>query len=117
MSFKLCFIDEGWAYFTTKEVTEQWGDDWDDAPYEHNAGTPYEDDDNEIKQIYFELPNYYHVPCTGYTNSPYAVEDINKGVVAWLWTDNFKIFAGTTIEDFIKIIQDNNGKIYAELKN
>lgn len=37
--FKLCYVDDGFAYFTTKPLTEQWGDDWNDAPYEHNAKT------------------------------------------------------------------------------
>ena len=37
----LCFVDKTWAYFTTKPIESQWGDDWDDAPYEHNAGEPY----------------------------------------------------------------------------
>ena len=36
----LCYVDAPWAYFTTRRLSEQWGDDWDDAPYEHNAGTP-----------------------------------------------------------------------------
>ena len=30
------------AYFTPVSLDEQWGDDWDDAPYEHNAGIPYD---------------------------------------------------------------------------
>lgn len=29
--FKLCYVDDGFAYFTTKPLTEQWGDDWNDA--------------------------------------------------------------------------------------
>lgn len=39
--FKLCYINGSTAYFTTLSLDDQWGDDWDDAPYEHNAGTPY----------------------------------------------------------------------------
>ena len=134
MNLKLCFIDDekSCAYFTEKEVTEQWGDDWNDAPYEHNAEPPYEYDYDApeqgvkngagiypkitIEKIFFELPCYYNVPRTNYLNSPYSVEDINKGVVAWIWTDNFKLFAGTTIEEFIATIQNNGGKIYTELK-
>jgi hypothetical protein len=38
----LCYVDGPWAYFTTQPLREQWGDDWSDAPYEHNAGPPYE---------------------------------------------------------------------------
>ena len=37
----LCYVDGAFAYFTTRPLAEQWGDDWDDAPYEHNAETPY----------------------------------------------------------------------------
>jgi hypothetical protein len=37
----LCYVDGCWAFFTTKPLSEQWGDDWNDAPYEHNAGRPY----------------------------------------------------------------------------
>lgn len=37
----LCYISKPWAYFTTQKLEDQWGDDWDDAPYEHNAGEPY----------------------------------------------------------------------------
>lgn len=135
-TFKLCFvygedyINYGVAYFTDT-FEHQWGDDWDDAPYEHNAETPYYDwseliEDNEdihkrkykhhpieIKKIYFEL-NDYKVPCSGTQNSPYSVQDINKGVVAWIWTDKFKLFAGATMEEFINAIKENDGKIYTE---
>lgn len=39
---RLCYVEDGFAYFTTQRLADQWGDDWNDAPYEHNAGTPYE---------------------------------------------------------------------------
>ena len=37
----LCYVAANVAYFTTQALADQWGDDWNDAPYEHNAGTPY----------------------------------------------------------------------------
>ena len=37
----LCYVYGPWAYFTSRPLSEQWGDDWNDAPYEHNAGEPY----------------------------------------------------------------------------
>ena len=40
--WKLCYVENSWAYFTTQELSEQWGDDWDDSSYESNAGQPYE---------------------------------------------------------------------------
>ena len=34
----LCYIDQHKrAYFTTQALSKQWGDDWNDAPYEQNA--------------------------------------------------------------------------------
>ena len=34
---------EYYAYFTPAELEKQWGDDWDDKPYEYNAEIPYDD--------------------------------------------------------------------------
>lgn len=45
--YKLCYVNRTLhgdyvnLYFTSKELEDQWGDDWDDVPYEHNAGRPY----------------------------------------------------------------------------
>lgn len=113
MELKLCFVDSerSCAYFTEKEVAKQWGDDWDDAPYEYNAEPPYGED---VKKIFFDLPCYYKVPCSGYLNSPYSVEEINNGVVAWMWNDNFKLMAGDTLDTFITTIEKNDGTVYLE---
>ena len=45
----LCYVRGAWAYFTTQPLEDQWGDDWDDAPYEHNAGSPYEFSESDGK--------------------------------------------------------------------
>lgn len=37
-----CYVEGNRAWFTTQSLDKQWGDDWNDAPYEHNAGRPYE---------------------------------------------------------------------------
>lgn len=37
----LCYVESNQAYFTTQDLSKQWGDDWNDAPYELNAGLPY----------------------------------------------------------------------------
>lgn len=129
-NYKLCFVKNNCAYFT-ENFEKQWGDDWDDAPYEHNAGTPYEYDYDapeqgvengcgiypkiNIKKVYFEIPYSYNLPCTGYLNSPYSVDDINKRKsVAWIHCNKFTIHAETSLKDFINIIKENDGKIYLE---
>ena len=120
-NFKLCYIKGNKAYFTDAPLKYQWGDDWNDKPYEHNAGEPYDSytDDKGIKHnctiktLYFELNNcWYNLPCGPYTNSPYSVEDINKKAIAWIHTSKFNILAGTSMIDFIVTIKDNDGDIY-----
>ena len=46
----------------------------------------------------------------------FSIEDINKNAVAWLHTDNYNIFAGTTYEEFIRVIEENGGKVFIEKK-
>ena len=128
IEYKLCYVKNGKAWFTSN-FENQWGDDWDDAPYEHNAGEPYTEDYKQeslgvengraiypeipMKTLYFELPDYYlYEPCDMFVNSPYSVKDINKGAVAWIHTQDFNINAGTEIEDFIDIIKEHGGCVY-----
>jgi hypothetical protein len=121
---RLCYVDGNWAYFTSRPLTEQWGDDWDDVPYEHNAEPPYAYADYDRAQGLqpwtvervawqgpFITPNHEHI------NSPYSVQAINRGAIAWLRpdymaTDAKPIPAGTTIGDFIRIVQAAGGKAY-----
>lgn len=121
-SYKLCYIDGQKAFFTDN-FEEQWGDDWNDAPYEHNAGDPYNHyykDKQEypinLVELYFEIPRYWlYLPCDHFTNSPYSVEAINKGAIAWIHTDDFNIQAGTSLKDFIDIILKNGGSIWKKI--
>ena len=122
--YQLCYVDGKEAYFTD-DFEHQWGDDWNDAPYEHNAGEPYDswyDDDHKehkinIYKVYFEIEDYWrgYEPCSGTDNSRYTVEQINKGAIAWIKTDDFFIKAGTTYKEFVEIIKSNNGKIFVEI--
>jgi len=120
----LCYVRNNWAYFTFKSLDEQWGDDWNDAPYECNAGDPYWDEEGDIVKVAYD--GEFETPDHNYRNSPYSVERINKGVVAWL--DNTScmsgkelkekgmvIMAGTTLPDFIKKIKQGGGNVYAKV--
>ena len=109
---KLCYIQEGVAYFTNND--EQWGDDWDDAPYEHNAGTPYEEEGYEILKVGFYVSENYFEPCDYFNGNYFSVEKINSKFIPWLIPDSIKnkpIFAGETIKDFSKKIKDVSGSI------
>ena len=115
--YKLCYVSGNVLYFTDN-FAKQWGDDWNDAPYEHNAGEPYDrkdyteyDDDwckkhgcGNIKNIAFLGYDGWNIkqPCDGHYNSPYSVDDINKGAVAWLYNNEAGgLMGGATIGEAI----------------
>lgn len=130
---RLCYIDryDGFAYFTTKPVTEQWGDDWDDVPYEHNACRPREysegctDFDNKLEKPWTIIRVAYYgdfmtpAALTNSVNSPYSVACINAGLVPWLtqWERSSKLpavrlFAGATLTEFVAFVTSNGGTVY-----
>lgn len=52
-----------------------YGDDWNDTPYEHNAGTVYDKFYTDTVEIAFPLSTNVYEPCFGYDNSPYCKND------------------------------------------
>lgn len=122
-SAQLCFVQETEAYFTTQDLNQQGGDDWDDVSYESNAGTPYgppEGDNWKIIKLHFDAP-YLLQPCDLQLNSPYSVDMINRGDTPWLFTSDYdsersiKIMAGTTIEEFKMIILESGGQVFVPI--
>lgn len=118
--FKLCYVEDQWAYFTELPLDKQWGDDWNDAPYEHNAGTPYCDEGQTILRIGFRDADL-ETPGADMCNSPYCVQRINQGVVPWLVTPRWssqspiiKIFAGATPQEFKNKVRAAGGKVFVE---
>lgn len=123
----LCYVDGPWAYFTTQPLENQWGDDWNDAPYEHNAGTPYAFHEHdrargkepwEIVKVVWEGP--FFTPGHDTSNSRYSVEMINAGQIAWLRTDEWvktpvAIPAGTPLPLFIEKVRAAGGSVYMEV--
>ena len=115
----LCYIDQHKrAYFTTQALSKQWGDDWNDAPYEQNAEIPYEDRYDppkwKITVVAYQHPKY-ETPADGV--GCYSVEMINQKNVAWLaavWSSREEalepIFAGTPLSQFLQIIRETGGK-------
>ena len=120
----LCYVRLQWAYFTTQPLSEQTGDDWNDVPYEHNAGTPYRADRSnqplewEIIQVAFDGP--FEEPYSGESNSRWSVDMINLGATPWLKTmpygvePKIKIFAGTPLEKFCELVELGGGKVYLQ---
>lgn len=130
---RLCYVDGNCAYFTTREpFTEQWGDDWNDAPYEHNAGSPYhwtpsdgarDVPQYEIGHVYIDGGNLETPADIAYANSRYSVEMINGGAAAWLTNARYRgtaplinIAGGTTYPEFVRLVQAAGGTVYAPLE-
>jgi hypothetical protein len=138
----LCYVDGSFAFFTTQAIEQQWGDDWDDAPYEHNAGDPYgpvwhrelkhrkggelcacstceRDWDGDkprwrILKVGWEGP--FIAPDFEHVNSRYCVRDINRGAIAWLRPDYgsnvHPIAAGTPLSEFTERVLAAGGTVY-----
>lgn len=112
-----------YAYFTPIELNEQWGDDWDDAPYDCNAGEPYDYTIDESKEVngvkiasktneytIIKIPFFVNENCVfpssyGY-NCPFTVKDINNGAVAWIYNGKEAIHAGINPYNFIEKIKN-----------
>lgn len=117
-TYRLCYVCGPWAYFTTQALDKQWGDDWDDAPYEHNAGSPYEWHPRRggarysILRVAFD--GWFSHPCDGHLNSPYSVQNINLGAAPWLRSDDHpdkELSAGATFGEFVDFVLGNRGSI------
>ena len=136
-NYKLCYIQDNFAYFTTQELEKQTGDDWNDAPYEHNAGLPYLPHVRHYADGRTEkIPEYWNEDGTPkweiYTvaysdvyaetpaqiaglNSRCSVDMINAKVVPWLtdWPNGKRaLFAGASVEEFIEFIESQGGTVY-----
>jgi hypothetical protein len=119
--FRLCYIEGNQAFFTTQDIEKQWGDDWNDVPYEHNAEEPYRwrEGSNEppweIKSLFFDVrPGWLKRPHEGYFSSPYSVQSINAKAVPWLMGEGIVVWAGTEYEEFKRLILEVKGRIWEE---
>ncbi len=123
----LCYVKGVTAYFTTCPLTHQYGDDWNDVPYECNAGAPYTWSAYMLERhgvAHYEItpvvfvgpycePRDYH-EC----GSPYSVQRINQKVTPWLRPAFYAppeakpIFAGETLPMFRNLIERAGGHIF-----
>lgn len=112
----LCYVSEGWAYFTPRELDKQWGDDWNDAPYWCNAESPYGD---YITMVGFWSHELQEARSFSWGNNV-SVETINSGRVPWLANveheeaPKVNIHAGTPLSEFKRIVRELGGEIYVK---
>ncbi len=68
-------------YIGTEDCKDYYGDDWDDAPYEHNAGSVY---DRFVAGWFvktFDFDDIVMEPCEGSDNSRFCKDDMKAGRV------------------------------------
>lgn len=134
----LCYVDGSWAWFTTRALEDQWGDDWNDAPYRYNAGDPYgplviykvtgpEKDPRDWNEDGTPKWDVYPVAFrgpfeTGWHPDTLSVQDINAGAMAWIkgyaWDTKHRdvyIKAGATFAEFCNLVRRCDGRVYVEL--
>lgn len=59
-----------------KKLKDWYGDDWDDRPYEHNAGSVYDEFVKGEKVLTFDWYDAVLEPCSGAYNSQYTKDDM-----------------------------------------
>ena len=114
---KLCYVEAPWAWFTSLPLSEQWGDDWDDAPYEHNAGSPYgpiAERGENWQLVKLAWDGELIEPRYDSNNSPWTVQQINLGAIAWLrsWDRKVVISAGVSVPEFKRKVREAGGDVY-----
>lgn len=71
-------------YYLAKDkskIKESWGDDWNDTPYEHNAGEVYREYVEKIMDVFYPYDMIVTEPCDDWHyhgNSPFCKEDFKK---------------------------------------
>jgi hypothetical protein len=117
----LCYIKDNWAYFTTN-LKDQWGDDWDDAPYDRNAGEPYTHyDDCQVTKVAWEANL---IPPSERLCRYYSVDQINAQKTPWLTSPDWdytrnpdmEIWAGTILSKFKSLIHKVGGTVYEAIQ-
>lgn len=64
-------------FYLGKDDLEDWhGDDWNDVPYEHNAGRVYDEFISGHIDIAFPFDAVVLEPCNGVMNSPWSKDDM-----------------------------------------
>lgn len=123
-TLRLCYVKGAFAYFASMPPGEVWGDDWNDVPYEHNAGTPYEhiwrgEEKTTIDVLKVAFDGWLETPADrAGLNSSYSVQSINAGTTPWLYGERYDgtppvtIMAGATLAEFRAAVASVGGAVY-----
>lgn len=117
----LCYVRGQWVWFTTCPLDKQSGDDWNDAPYDCNAGNPYEWEERRGVPPYevFRVAIHGDVGQHYYSKPWYSVNQINRGETWWLrfrpWSSAPReVYAGTTYAEFRRLCDEYGVAVYVK---
>lgn len=103
-------------YLGADDCNDYWGDDWDDSPYEHNAGTVYEEYVSGTADIAFPFDFTVCEPSEDWHNdgnSRYCKEDFKKRkapcIVAKIKDDDYLFWENCYLD---MIADDSTIKFY-----
>lgn len=68
-------------YLGADDLEDYYGDDWDDAPYDCNAGEVYERFVSAYMDVAFPFQYTVLEPCDGAQNCHYGKDDMKEGLV------------------------------------
>ena len=125
---RLVFIESRIAWFCTDPDTA-WGDDWNDAPHDCNAGWPYRDRGGDWYRVAFD-PGGLEV-C-GIQFGPaerewgvLSVQQINEGVGPWLAEFGYgqgedlsdlpvvnTVPGLVTVPEFVALVEKSGGEVF-----
>lgn len=124
-NYKLCYVENNFAYFTTQELADQWGDGWAKS-YPLNSGEPYEAtalDAKDGKSWAIERVAFYaEMETPDERGGDYSPRSINAGAAAWLVTSRWSsapevvIPAGVSIEQFTALVHQAGGEVYRRME-
>ena len=110
-------------YLGEDNCNDYWGDDWNDAPYEHNAGRVYPEYIQGYVEFGFPLKYSVCEACEGYLNSPFSKEDMKDREVQCLTISAepeteiyFRIYFGDNIDEISKKITEFGGFKMLEMR-
>lgn len=123
--YKLCYVEDNFAYFTTQELADQWGDGWAKS-YPLNCGEPYEpcqiDRKNGKSWSIEKLAFFAELDTPDERGASYSPEQINAGAAAWLvsslWSrdPSVVISSGVSIEQFTALVHQAGGEVFRRVE-
>lgn len=118
--FRVCYVMDGWAYFTSQVPTVQTGLYWFERPYEIHAGRPWSGDDYEIVIHSFlnnERGSLLEPKDISISQTSLSVNDINQGKIPWLidYLSGDRLPLHATEEEFIQFVKRAGGKVFSQI--